>query len=188
MKSPLSIFRNWMYRIRCHDFGNGNIIDEGVKIIHPEYVSIGSNVVIHKDTIIHVAAKEKDRDRPIVKIGDRVHLGFRTWIAARAGITIKEDVGFASNVTLQDYIHGYEDINIPIKSQPLTGEAPIHIGKGCVLGANVIVLPGVTIGEHCMIGGNAVVAHDIPAYSVAVGNPAKVVKKYDEKTGKWVRV
>ncbi|MEA2101851.1 MAG: hypothetical protein U9P80_04670, partial [Thermodesulfobacteriota bacterium] len=112
-------------------------MDAGVKIIHPEYVSIGNKVIIHKDTVIHVAAKEKIKGRAVVKIGNRVHLSFRTWIAARAGITIEDDVGFAPNVTLQDYIHGYEDIDVPIQSQSLAGEAPIHIGKGCRLGANV---------------------------------------------------
>jgi len=182
---PLAALRTFLYHMRCCEFGKGNIVDAGVNIIHPEYVSIGNKVIIHKDTVIHVAAKEKIKGKAIVKIGDRVHLSFRTWIAARVGITIEDDVGFAPNVTLQDYIHGYEDINIPIKSQPLTGEAPIHIGKGCILGANVIVLPGVTIGEHCMIGGNAVVTKDIPPYSLAVGNPARVVRRYDEDLGMW---
>ncbi len=179
---------NVFLNIRLCEYGRHNLVDFGVKIVHPEYVSIGDNVVIHKDTLIHVAAKEKVKGKPIVKIGNRVHLGFRCWIAARLDITIEDDVGIASNVTIQDYIHSYEDITRPIKDQPLTGEAPIRIGKGSVLGANVMVLPGVTIGEHCMVGGNSVVTRDVPPYSVVVGNPARVVKMYNMESGKWVMV
>ncbi|MCD6280436.1 MAG: acyltransferase [Deltaproteobacteria bacterium] len=188
MKSLAAYLRNIFLSMRLYEFGRHNYVDPGVMIVHPEYVSIGDNVIIHKDTLIHVAAKEKIKGRPIVKIGNRVHLGFRCWIAARLDITIEDDVGIASNVTIQDYIHSYEDVTRPIKDQPLTGEAPIRIGRGTVLGANVIVLPGVTVGEHCMIGGNSVIAKDIPPYSVAVGNPARVVKVYDRELGKWTRV
>lgn len=54
---------------------------------------------------------------------------------------------------------------------------PVTIGDDCWIGGNVIILGGVTIGDGCTIGAGAVVTRDIPAYSVAVGSPAKVVKK-----------
>ena len=56
----------------------------------------------------------------------------------------------------------------------------VHIGKGVVLGVNVIVLPGVTIGEGSIIGAGSVVVKDIPPYSIAAGNPARVLKTIDE--------
>jgi acetyltransferase-like isoleucine patch superfamily enzyme len=56
----------------------------------------------------------------------------------------------------------------------------VHIGKGVSLGVNVIVLPGVTIGEGSIIGAGSVVVKDIPPYSIAVGNPARVLKTIDE--------
>jgi acetyltransferase-like isoleucine patch superfamily enzyme len=56
----------------------------------------------------------------------------------------------------------------------------VHIGKGSILGVNVIVLPGVTIGEGCLIGAGSVVVKDIPPYSIAAGNPARVLKTIDE--------
>ncbi len=188
MNYPLTYVRTLLLGMRCHSFGKGNQVGPSVHVVHPEYVSIGSKVVIHKDTIIHVAPKDKRRKDAVVTIGDNVHLSFRTWIAGRVGITIGDHVGFAPGVVIQDYIHGYDDPDVPIKEQALSGEAPIKIGSGCVLGANVIVLPGVTIGKHCMIGGNAVVAKDIPDYSLAVGNPARVVKRYDAGSSAWVRV
>ncbi|HHO75530.1 MAG TPA: acyltransferase [Deltaproteobacteria bacterium] len=187
MRYPLTYIRSLILAVRCHSFGRGNEIGPSVHIIHPQYVSIGSKVVVHKDTLIHVAPKDRKTKTAVITIGDGVHLSFRTWIAGRVGITIEDHVGFAPGVVVQDYIHGYDDPDVPIKYQPLTGEAPIRICTGTVLGANVIVLPGVTIGRQCMIGGNAVVAGDIPDHSIAVGNPARVVKRYDAKTSAWVR-
>lgn len=60
----------------------------------------------------------------------------------------------------------------------------VRIGKNCFIGFYVVVLPGVTIGDGCIISANSVVARDIPAHSVAMGNPAKVVER-DIVTGPW---
>ena len=54
------------------------------------------------------------------------------------------------------------------------------------IGNNVIILGGVSIGEKAVIGAGAVVTKSIPAYSIAVGNPARVIKQYDHKRGEWV--
>ena len=65
--------------------------------------------------------------------------------------------------------------------------APVHIGKNCWLGAGVIVLPGITIGDDTVVGAGSVVTKDIPSFSVAVGNPARVIKRYDDALGVWVK-
>jgi lipopolysaccharide O-acetyltransferase len=65
---------------------------------------------------------------------------------------------------------------------------PITIGEGCWIGQNVIVLPDVNIGDKCVIGANSVVTKDIPSYSIAVGMPAKVIKKYNFELHRWVKV
>ncbi len=65
---------------------------------------------------------------------------------------------------------------------------PVSIGDRSWLGQNVCVLPGASIGEHCVIGANSVVTSPIPDFSVAVGAPARVIKRYNGKTGGWERV
>lgn len=64
----------------------------------------------------------------------------------------------------------------------------VIIGEGSWLGTNVVVVGKVRIGKHCVIGANSVVTKDIPDYSVAVGIPAKVIKKYDFANEEWVKV
>lgn len=71
-------------------------------------------------------------------------------------------------------------------SQPLETK-PVTIGRNCWIGARVIILPGVTIGNFSIIGAGSVVTKDIPEYSIAVGNPAHVIKKWDPDSKAWVR-
>lgn len=62
----------------------------------------------------------------------------------------------------------------------------VFIGDGSWIGTNVVVVGNVHIGKHCVIGANSVVTKNIPDYSIAVGVPAKVVKKYDFIENKWI--
>ena len=71
--------------------------------------------------------------------------------------------------------------------QPLVSK-PVSIGDGCWIGEKVCILPGVTIGKKCVIGAGSVVTKSIPDYSIAVGNPAKVVKQYNFETQHWEKV
>jgi acetyltransferase-like isoleucine patch superfamily enzyme len=62
------------------------------------------------------------------------------------------------------------------------------IGDDCWIGANAVVTAGVTIGKHSVVAAGAVVTKDIPPYSVAVGNPCRVIKRYDIERNEWVKV
>lgn len=64
----------------------------------------------------------------------------------------------------------------------------VHIGNNVWIGEFVSILPGVTIGDGSIIGSTSVVSKDIPAFSIAVGSPAKVIKTYDKDTNKWVNI
>lgn len=92
-----------------------------------------------------------------------------------------------SKVYISDNLHSFEDIGTPIHKQPIKQIGTVRIGEGSWLGENVCVI-GANIGKHCTIGANSVVTHDIPDYSVAVGAPAKVIKRYDFETQQWEKV
>ena len=85
-------------------------------------------------------------------------------------IRIDNGVNISQNVVLIGLDHNYQDITQGIIEQGIT-TSPIHIGEHTIIGANVIVLPGITIGKHCFIGAGCVVTQNIPDYCVTVGNP-----------------
>jgi maltose O-acetyltransferase len=115
-----------------------------------------------------------------VDYGENLHIGARTFINYNltaldvATITIGEDCQIGPNVQLLTPTH-------PREPQPrrdhLEAAAPITIGDNVWLGGGVIVCPGITIGDDSVIGAGAVVARDIPAGVLAVGNPARVIRK-----------
>lgn len=121
---------------------------------------------------------------PVI-IGDRTKIGLSNTIIGP--VTIGNDIRLAQNITLSGLNHNYEDVSRPIHIQGVS-TAPITIGDGTWIGANVVVLAGVTIGKNCVIAAGSVVTKDIPSYAVAVGNPARVLKKYNPEKQIWEKV
>ena len=95
---------------------------------------------------------------------------------------------FAPHVHVTDRNHTYEDISIPISRQPAVSDGPVLIGRETWLGYGVQVMPNVRIGRHCVIAAGSIVTKNIPDYSVAVGIPAKVIKKYNFETSQWEKI
>ena len=117
-----------------------------------------------------------------VKIGDRTRIGLGNTIIGP--VTIGNDVRLAQNIVLSGLNHNYEDVSQPIHAQGVSTATSV-VKEETWIGANAVVVAGVTIGKHCIIAGGSVVTKDIPDYSVAVGNPARVVKTYNHDTGEW---
>jgi acetyltransferase-like isoleucine patch superfamily enzyme len=102
-------------------------------------------------------------------------------------IRIDNGVNISQNVVLIGLDHNYQDITQGIIEQGIT-TSPIHIGEHTIIGANVIVLPGITIGKHCFIGAGCVVTQNIPDYCVTVGNPARIIKRYNPQSQTWEKI
>ena len=104
-----------------------------------------------------------------LKIGNNVFINSNLLTMARGGITIEDDVQIAANVSLLSNNCDPYDRQILICK-------PILIQKGAWIGANAVILLGVSIGKHAIVGAGSVVTKDVPDYGVVVGNPARVVK------------
>lgn len=123
-----------------------------------------------------------------VQINDYVH------ICAMQSVTIGNNVLMASHIYISDNSHGgYKGTandsspdTPPSQREYLTAE--VIIEDNVWLGEHVVVLPGVTIGRGSVIGSNSVVSKSIPAFTVAVGQPAKPIKIYNFETKRWERV
>ncbi len=119
-------------------------------------------------------------------IGSGSRLGHMNHIYATRSITIGSKVLTADRVYISDNLHTYEDVGLAIVEQPIKQLSDVSIGDGSWLGENVCVI-GASVGRHCVIGANSVVNRDIPDFCVAVGAPARIVKRYFAKENLWRR-
>jgi acetyltransferase-like isoleucine patch superfamily enzyme len=120
-----------------------------------------------------------------VIIGDNTLIGIGNTIIGP--ITIGNNVIFAQNIVASALNHEYRDPNLPIHQQPIITK-PIVIEEDCWIAANAVITAGVTIGKHSVIAAGSVVTKNIPPYSVAVGNPAKILKRFNVESGIWERL
>ncbi|EEJ72081.1 sugar O-acetyltransferase [Lactobacillus ultunensis] len=121
------------------------------------------------------------------KLGDNFYSNFNLTILDTCPITIGNNVMFGPNITLATPLHPLlaDQRNARLQNDGKVADieygAPITIGDNCWLASNVTVCAGVTIGNNCVIGAGSVVTRDIPDNSLAVGVPAKVIRKLSEK-------
>ena len=120
-----------------------------------------------------------------VILGDRVRIGIGSVVIGP--ITMGNGSGLGQNVFVSGFNHGFSDASKNSSIQPLDIR-PVVIEEDAHIGANSVVLAGIRIGRRSQIGAGSVVTKDIPPFSVAVGNPARVIKQYNPETKKWERV
>jgi len=120
-----------------------------------------------------------------VIIGDRTRIGLSNTLIGP--VNVGNDVRLAQNVVLSGLNHNYAEIDSPIHKQGVSTK-PIVIENESWIGANVVIVPGVTIGKHSIVAAGSVVTKDIPQYAVAAGNPARVLKQYNFETKRWEKV
>ncbi|HIS91679.1 MAG TPA: sugar O-acetyltransferase [Candidatus Alectryocaccomicrobium excrementavium] len=120
------------------------------------------------------------------KIGKRVFINFNFTVQDDALVTIGDDCNFGPNVTIVTPVHPMlanerraicDKDGVPRR---VCYAKPVHIGRDCWFGANVVVCPGVTIGDNCVIGAGSVVTRDVPANTFAAGNPCRVIRELTE--------
>jgi len=112
-----------------------------------------------------------------VRIGEGTFLNLCVMVAAVELVEIGSHCMFANGCFVTDGNHRFDDPDRPVTWQGFTTKGPTRIGDNVWCGANVVITSGVTIGERSVIGANSVVTVDIPAFSIAAGAPAKVLKQ-----------
>ena len=167
-------------------FGANSHLASPLSIFHPEYVEIGNDTGIMLNARLDCwPSYEGVKLSPRLVIGNRTQIGLNFTAICSDSLQIGDDVLIAAGVMVTTQNHGMDpESPKSYQRQPLTS-APVRIGNGCWIGERAVILPGVTIGEKCIIGANSVVNRDIPAYSIAAGIPAKVVKVWDFEQHCW---
>ena len=170
-------------------FGDGSgILYPPITLYGEPYIRIGRNVIIgpYCSLAAGVMPGHIPETNPVVTIGDDVLVGRGSGIVGHHTIVIGDGVFTGHHVYITDANHGYEDIHLTIGRQ-FAPPKPVYVGAGSWLGHGTIVLPGSTVGEHVAVGAGSVVTGELPSFSVAVGNPARVIRRYDLDREAWVR-
>lgn len=156
--------------------------------VNERHIRIGASTMVGPGATLSAGWGPGHPNLPdtVVTIGDRCLIGRGSSVIGHKSIVIGNDVWTGYNVRIADMNHGYEDVDKPISVQ-WQPEAPISIGDNSWLGHHVVILPGVTIGCHVTVGAGSVVTGDLPDFTVAVGVPARVVRRWTPEGG-WERV
>jgi acetyltransferase-like isoleucine patch superfamily enzyme len=178
-----------LYKSIFYQIGSQTTLSSPLYTHHPEYIKIGHRVFIGPSCRIeaHPANPKESKRNPILTIGNGVTLGHRVLLSSRHSLVIEDNVLIAGGCYVSDNNHAIDPEGPRYLEQPLTF-APTKIGQGAWLGHNVCVLAGAHIGERSVIGAGSVVRGIIPPYCIAVGAPARVVKRYSFKKKQWVSV
>jgi acetyltransferase-like isoleucine patch superfamily enzyme len=169
------------------------------QIRHPERIWLGDDVKLGPNSVLklttsypggwlrHPEGQHVTQEfDPALTIGHRVTATSGLQVIVYDRVTIEDDVLFAGNVFVADGTHGRARGDLPYKYQGIERVAPVHIGRGAWIGQNVMIMPGVTIGALAIIGANSVVSRDVPDGCIAVGAPARVVRRWDAASERWL--
>ena len=149
--------------------GKHSVIHRSARMDTPPYrlFSLGDYSVIESFACINNAVGD-------VVIGDHTRIGLHNTIIGP--VDIGNHVNLAQGITVTALNHNFSDTNKRIDEQGVSTN-PVTIEDDVWVGANAVILPGVTIGEHCVVAAGAVVTKDVPPHSLVAGVPAKVIKK-----------
>ena len=173
-------------------FSKARLIRLPFDIRNRRYITIGKGFTSGFSCRIEAFPLDKS-NKNCIKIGANVQINDYVHIGAVESIIIEDNVLMASKIYISDHNHGGYDINHsstpdsdPIKR--LQVSKPVKIKKNVWIGESVCILPGVTIGKGSIIGALSVVTKDIPDYTIAVGSPAKPIKKYNFTSKVWEKI
>lgn len=152
---------------------HGNVLEA----LREGRLEVGAGVMFEPG--VWLTAPEQAR----LRIGAGSFLNMGVMVAAMELVEIGEHCMFANGCFVTDGNHRFDDPEKPVPWQGFTTKGPTRIGANVWCGANVVVTSGVTIGERCVIGANSVVTTDIPAFSIAAGAPARVLKSVEYPAG-----
>lgn len=136
-------------------FGEGSEMRYGSYAVNTQHISIGKNVIIRPSSMLFASSH----------CGDEINIIIEDYVLMGSGVQIYTANHTFSDPSVAIYFQGHEKVK------------PVTILKGAWLGANCIILPGVTIGQNSVVGAGSVVTKDVPGHTLVAGQPAKVLRK-----------
>jgi acetyltransferase-like isoleucine patch superfamily enzyme len=173
------------YRIIFKRMGGRTRVVSPLRIEGAANISLGNRVVINYKAWL-AALPLTGLPTANLVIGDGTTIGNFNHIYATHEIIIGQNVLTADKIYISDNLHSYEDIKLPVIKQPIKQISTVTIGDGAWIGENVCII-GASVGKGSVIGANSVVTKNIPDYCVAVGSPARVIKRFNFEKSAWFK-
>ncbi len=171
-------------------FRKARLIRSPIVIRGKKYIDFGENITLGQRCRFEVLGKHKNK---ILKFGKNVNIGYDVRISCINKVQVGDEVLMGSKVLIIDNCHGtykglYQDSpSIPPNKRNLSSKE-INIENNVWIGENSVIQMGVTIGFGSIIAANSVVTKNIPEKCIAAGSPAKIIKIFDDKMDKWVKI
>ncbi len=166
----LAIHREFMRR---EAFVRWPVHGDVLELLRSGRLEIGSGTLLEPNVWLTAGANGR------IRIGSGSFLNIAVMVASVELVEIGDNVMLANGCFVTDGSHRFDDPNMPVPWQGFTTKGPTRVGNNVWCGANVVITSGVTVGERSVIGANSVVTTDIPAFSIAAGAPARVLKKIE---------
>ncbi|MEP6667799.1 MAG: acyltransferase [Chthoniobacter sp.] len=170
---------------RRQHVGEGSLIDETVHVLGWQQVRIGHHTIIAEGTWINV--NQRDQADPAVTIGDNCFIGRRNFLTAGVSITIGDYCLTGPDCHFLGADHDSSSPFTPFSISGVPANGVIEVGANCWFGSSVIVLKNVRIGFGSILGAGALVTRDCPPFSMMVGSPARIIKRFDLRRKAWVK-
>lgn len=161
-------------------------IDRHVKVTGWSNITIGDNSVIAAGSWLNVNDRNGARDS--LRIGENCFIGRNNFITVGQRVSFGDYCLTASNCSFIGSSHNINNPNMPYITTGVDICSDIEVGSNCFFGFGVMVLGPITIGHGSVIGAGSVVLSDIPPFSVVIGNPARVIKRFSFVKNCWVNV
>jgi carbonic anhydrase/acetyltransferase-like protein (isoleucine patch superfamily) len=162
-----------------HRIGPRTVLQPPIRLGGENRIELGNRVFVGAGSWLEVIGPGSPDQTPVITISDETSIAGYCTITAAERVVIERQVLIARYVYISDHTHTHISRELAVKDQGISKVSPVRICEGAWLGQNVVVCPGVTIGRNAVVGANSVVRQDVPAFCVAAGSPAKIIRKVD---------
>ena len=166
-KGYIAYLRFFIFSWQFESFGQRCQLEHDVRLIGGGQYHLGHRVTLRRGVLISGSG--------VLNIGDNTVINEQAVICASLSISIGSNCMIAPRVYIIDVSHRFERTDIPISFQGYTS-APVVIGDDVWIGAQAVILKGVTIGKGAIIGANSVITKDVPPFAIVAGSPSRIIK------------
>jgi len=176
-------YKNRIKRHYSKNISGSSFLARNVQIFGLDNILIQDNCTIGEFTILTINNRSVKGTQ--LSIGNNTYIGRSNFFSTGKAITIKDYCIFGNNCSLICSDHIFQTPLVPYSSSGNSCHKSITVGVNCWFGDSVTILGDVNIGHGCIIGANSLVTKDIPPFSMAVGNPAKILKTFNFDSNSW---